>query len=486
MEIRVLNWVQRKYHGEVEGSAVSLGARVRKLTPSIRGGDHSFIAAMQRVAGSLRAVESGRVATIICLGSAADAKTIRSLVTGCRVEVLHLELWPYSAGADIACDARALPLSDCVADAVVLRRTLHRSLHAPALAREAVRVLRIGGLLYAEEPFAVGVQEGPDDFYRFTHLGLRGQFLDCEELGSGISEGVGVALATSWRQLLWSLARSPYVGFVLATIASFTSFFWKYLDGVIGPRARVIDGAAAVYFLGQRGATVLSQRELIAGYRGAARVHALAQPQGRAPNEVFTEWAATGRDFDMAEGHAAAVAEMLAAAMTALGSERTYSAIDAGCGNGWIVRRLRQTQRCLAAIGIDGSAGMIAKARALDPQGTYVHADLTTWDPPHPVDLVVSMEVLYYVDDPITLLKRIAKRWLKPGGYAVIGIDHYEENAASLGWPAYVGTRMTTWSEARWLAALGDGGFRLVHTWRAAPKRDGAGTLAMLVQTESA
>jgi predicted TPR repeat methyltransferase len=199
------------------------------------------------------------------------------------------------------------------------------------------------------------------------------------------------------------------MGFVLATIANFTSFFWEYLDGVIGPRARVIDGAAAVYFLGQRGATVLSQRELIAGYRGAARAHVLAQPRGRASSEVFTEWAATDRDLEMAEGHAAAVDEMLAAAMTALGPERTYTAIDAGCCNGWIVRRLRQTQRCLAAIGIDGSAGMIAKARALDPKGTYICADLATWDPPHPVDLVISMEVLYYVDDPMTLLKRIAK-----------------------------------------------------------------------------
>ena len=471
--------------GDSAAASLSLGARVRKLTPSIRGGDHSFIVAMQRLIASLSTVESGRVATIICLGSSADAKTIRSLVTGSVVDVLHLELWPYSADADIACEPRSLPLADCVADAVVLRRVLHRSLHAPALAREAVRVLRIGGLLYAEEPFAVGVQEGPDDFCRFTPLVLRGQFLDCEELGSGVSEGVGVALATSWRQLLWSLSRSPYVGFVLATIASFTSFFWKYLDGAIGPRARVTDGAAAVYFLGQRSATVLSQRELIAGYRGAARVHVLARPQGRASSEVFTEWAATDRDFGMAKGHAPAVDEMLAAAMTALGPERTYTAIDAGCGNGWIIRRLRQTQRCLAAIGIDGSAGMIAKARALDPKGTYLCADLTTWDPPHPVDLVVSMEVLYYVDDPMTLLKRIAKRWLKPGGYAVIGIDHYEENAASLGWPAYVGTRMTTWSEARWLGALEDAGFRLVRTWRAAPAPGWAGTLAMLVQAES-
>jgi hypothetical protein len=47
------------------------------------------------------------------------------------------------------------------------------------------------------------------------------------------------------------------------------------------------DGAAVVYFLGQLSATVLSQRELIAGYRGTARVHALSQPQGRAASEVL-------------------------------------------------------------------------------------------------------------------------------------------------------------------------------------------------------
>jgi predicted TPR repeat methyltransferase len=202
----------------------------------------------------------------------------------------------------------------------------------------------------------------------------------------------------------------------------------------------------------------------------------------RPPSEVFTEWAATDRDLGMAKGHGAAVEEMLAGAMAALGAKRTFTAIDAGCGNGWIVRRLRQIPRCLSATGVDGSSGMIAKARALDPQGNYLNADLASWDPPEAVDLVVSMEVLYYVDDPAALLTRIAKSWLKPGGYAVIGIDHYEENAASLGWPVYVGTRMTTWPEGRWLCTLENAGLRLVRAWRAAPGREWAGTLAMLAQ----
>ena len=223
------------------------------------------------------------------------------------------------------------------------------------------------------------------------------------------------ALASSWRQLLWSLARSPYLGFALATIGSYTAFFWKHLDPRLGSRARAIDGAAAVYFLGRRSAIVLSERELVAGYRGAARAGLTAQPRERGAAEVFTEWAATNRDVGMEVGHAAAVEEMLTAAYGALDGDRTFTAVDAGCGNGWIVRRLRNGPRCRSAVGVDGSAGMIAKARALDPAGSYFIADLMVWQPPQPVDLVVSMEVLYYIDDPVALLRRIATLWLKPG-----------------------------------------------------------------------
>jgi hypothetical protein len=93
------------------------------------------------------------------------------------------------------------------------------------------------------------------------------------------------------------------------------------------------------------------------------------------------------------------------------------------------------------------------------------------------------MEVLYYLDDPVALLRRIATTWLKPGGYAVIGIDHYQENEESLGWPQFVGTRMATWPESQWLAALEQAGFTRVRHWRAAVRPGWAGTLAMLVRS---
>ena len=462
--------------------AISLGARVRKLTPTIFSGDRSFTAHMRSVVAALGAVAAKSSATVICVGEPEDAAVIRSLIDGQAIEVVHVATRPGVADADLVCDSRSWPLADNVADAVVVRRVLHRSLHVNDVASEATRVLRVGCILYAEEPFVLATLEGPDDFQRFTLLGLRGQFLGCEESTSGISEGVAVAAASSWRQFLWSLTQSPYVGRVLSTIGSYMTFLWKHLDAPIGSRARAVDGAAAVYFLGRRSANVLSESELLASYRGAARQRMPALAGERRATDVFTEWAATDRDYGMQVGHAAAVDEMLTAALAVLGPEPAFTAIDAGCGNGWIVRRLRKTPRCESAIGVDGSAGMIAKARTLDPVGTYIVADLMTWAPLHAVDLVVSMEVIYYVNDPVALFKRIATSWLKPGGYAVFGIDHYQENAPSLEWPSYVGTRMTTWPEARWLAALEEAGLTRVRAWRAAALPGSSGTLAMLVQ----
>ncbi|HET6348032.1 MAG TPA: class I SAM-dependent methyltransferase [Candidatus Krumholzibacteria bacterium] len=206
----------------------------------------------------------------------------------------------------------------------------------------------------------------------------------------------------------------------------------------------------------------------------------------RPATEVFSEWADAGRDVEMQNHHAPAVDEMLAAALAVLPPTRGFTAIDAGCGNGWIVRRLRALPACEAATGVDGSEGMIAKARQIDPSGDYVLGDLMAWRPARPVDLVVSMEVLYYMQDPTALLRTMATHWVKPGGHAVFGIDHYAENRDSLTWPGDVGVHMTTWPEQRWFAALDDAGFTRLRTWRAAAKPGHAGTLAMLVSTRGA
>ena len=202
----------------------------------------------------------------------------------------------------------------------------------------------------------------------------------------------------------------------------------------------------------------------------------------RKPIEVFDDWARQGKDVGMEIGHAAAVDEMLSLALSHVAElGREFSTIDAGCGNGWVVRDLAMMPLCRRAIGVDGAASMIDKAKEIDPEGEYHHADLLEWQPETPVDLLHSMEVFYYVEDTAALLTHIAT-WIKPGGYLIFGVDRYGENPECHDWDSEVGCFMALLSEDEWGQAVTEAGFSIVKRWRAAPdpSRDWPGTLAFL------
>ena len=44
--------------------------------------------------------------------------------------------------------------------------------------------------------------------------------------------------------------------------------------------------------------------------------------------------------------------------------------------------------------------GMIERAKKIDPNGNYIYHDLMAWEPSTPVDIIHSMEVIYYFNDP--------------------------------------------------------------------------------------
>ena len=92
--------------------------------------------------------------------------------------------------------------------------------------------------------------------------------------------------------------------------------------------------------------------------------------------------------------------------------QKPFSFIDAGCGNGWVVRTVSQNSMCIKAEVIDGSDKMIEKAKSIDPTHRYNCADLMTWNPNEKVDLVHSIEVFYYLDNPKELIQKISNQWL--------------------------------------------------------------------------
>ena len=201
----------------------------------------------------------------------------------------------------------------------------------------------------------------------------------------------------------------------------------------------------------------------------------------RPATEVFSEWAEKGRDLGMESGHSPAVGEILKVAIAELDCKK-FDAIDAGCGNGWLVRKLTSMEGCQSAIGVDGADAMIDKAREIDSKGTYIHADLRTWKPDKPADLVHSMEVLYYLDDIPKFLENVNLHWLNTRGVFAFGIDHYLENEKCHDWSEKVGTKMAMHSELEWREMVQNAGFEIVQMFRAAPKKDWVGTLAIVAR----
>tara|TARA_B100001250_G_scaffold414358_1_gene452200 strand:+ start:6899 stop:7519 length:621 start_codon:yes stop_codon:yes gene_type:complete len=182
--------------------------------------------------------------------------------------------------------------------------------------------------------------------------------------------------------------------------------------------------------------------------------------------DVFHEWALKGKDEGMERGHAKSVSEMVNFIFSKTNSkEIPFTAIDVGCGNGWVVRILQQNKYCKHATGIDGAEAMILKANSIDPNGDYVLAKLPGFKPKNKYDFIHSMEFLYYLDNPENMLKEFYDNWLENGGWAVIGIDHYAENQDSLEWPNHVGVNMATRTIQQWKDAWLNAGFDEVKHW---------------------
>lgn len=193
--------------------------------------------------------------------------------------------------------------------------------------------------------------------------------------------------------------------------------------------------------------------------------------------DVFSQWALIGKDEGMERGHAASVQAMLELAIPKLKNE--FSAIDLGCGNGWVTRMLSELGAGHSE-GVDGSNEMINKATSKDSSHKYSQGILPDWSPGRRFDLVHTMEFLYYLDDPAGMISIIHDEWLEQDGILVAGVDHYLEHEESLTWPDHVGVHMTTLSIEEWKSAMVNAGFKNVEIHQVAGKENFPGTLVMM------
>ena len=105
--------------------------------------------------------------------------------------------------------------------------------------------------------------------------------------------------------------------------------------------------------------------------------------------------------------------------MARLPATAPATVVDLGCGAGNVAAILAERFPAAAITGVDNSAAMLAKARQAAPSVTFVEADLATWRPDTPPDVIYSNAALHWIGDHATLFPRLLS-YLAPGGVLAV------------------------------------------------------------------
>jgi len=205
---------------------------------------------------------AGQRPRILVIGGGTVGAGLEELYADPTVDLICFDIYASPAVQFIA-DGHAIPLAIGSVDGVVIQAVLEHVLEPTTVAKEIHRVLRSGGIVYADTPFLQQVHEGPYDFTRFTDSGHRYLFRSFERIDSGSIAGAGTALWWSIDYFARALTRSSKLGHIVRLC-----FFWlRFMDHILDPK-HSLDGASSVFFLGRKAAVPITKAEIIDYYQG--------------------------------------------------------------------------------------------------------------------------------------------------------------------------------------------------------------------------
>jgi trans-aconitate 2-methyltransferase len=111
---------------------------------------------------------------------------------------------------------------------------------------------------------------------------------------------------------------------------------------------------------------------------------------------------------------------------------RARLVIDLGCGPGNSTELLAARFPQARIVGLDSSPEMLRQARERLPQCTFTQADLATWTPAEPADLLFANAVFQWVPDHPNVLRRLLQDLRGGGVLAVQMPDNTNEPALAL------------------------------------------------------
>ena len=126
--------------------------------------------------------------------------------------------------------------------------------------------------------------------------------------------------------------------------------------------------------------------------------------------------------------------------------------VDLGCGPGNSTELLVERFGTDAVSGLDSDDDMLAKARARLPQTPFVKADIASWRPEAPVDLLYANAVFQWLPGHLDILARLMEH-LSPGGVLAVQMPD------NLGEPSHVAMEETG-ADGPWSPAFAGGRIR--------------------------
>ncbi|HEY0838169.1 MAG TPA: methyltransferase domain-containing protein [Azospirillum sp.] len=93
--------------------------------------------------------------------------------------------------------------------------------------------------------------------------------------------------------------------------------------------------------------------------------------------------------------------------------------VDLGCGGGHLSRVLAERWPQAEVLGVDNSPAMLAWAEGTPSRVRWLRADLRTWRPHWPVELLISNAALHWLDDHAALFPELLEA-VAPGGVLAV------------------------------------------------------------------
>lgn len=118
--------------------------------------------------------------------------------------------------------------------------------------------------------------------------------------------------------------------------------------------------------------------------------------------------------------------------LAAVPLQQVRSAIDLGCGPGNSTELIVNRYPDAHVIGLDSSENMLRQARERLPHCEFMQADLATWTPQKPVDLLFANAVFQWIPDHPAVMRRLLEALPEGGVLAVQMPDNTREPSQAL------------------------------------------------------